>query len=299
MTLNGWLIYSEQDAMENRSYINWFIDESHKQEIQLSLLIRKKLTIGLENGNHIISYNHKPIPLPDFVVIRTIEPLLQYTFESLSIPTFNSLNVATIVNHKSWTYMEINRLGIPMLPTFFTTKKSFPKLPPLPYPLVIKEATGRGGKGVYYIKNNQDWKLVHEKLRGEDLVIQSANVQLGKDVRVFVIGKEIIAAVLRENHNDFRANYKLGGKARIFHLTNEQKQMIQKIIDHFEFGLVGIDFLIDHHGQLVFNEIEDVVGSRILSVTTEINLLEKYVSFIKQTVFNKRQKIEAETKLSY
>lgn len=60
--------------------------------------------------------------------------------------------------------------------------------------------------------------------------------------------------------------------------------MIQKIIDHFDFGLVGIDFLIGHDGELIFNEIEDVVGSRTLSEISDINLLEKYVTFIKTKV---------------
>src|SRR5690625_6839454 len=92
---------------------------------------------------------------------------------------------------------------------------------------------------------------------------------MGKDLRVFVIGKQIIAAVLRVNNNDFRANFKLGGSAFLYHLTIDEVEMINKIINHFDFGLVGIDFLIDKEGNLLFNEIEDVVGSRILSETTK------------------------------
>jgi len=118
--------------------------------------------------------------------------------------------------------------------------------------------------------------------------IQSADVMLGKDLRVFVIGKEIIAAVLRVNKNDFRANYKLGGDAILYTLSDKEKKMIQQIIDHFDFGLVGIDFLIGNNGELLFNEIEDVVGSRILSKVSDINLLEKYVTFIKNKISMKK-----------
>ena len=56
------------------------------------------------------------------------------------------------------------------------------------------------------------------------------------------------------------------------------------MIESMDFGLVGIDFLFDSEGGLLFNEIEDVVGSRTLSQVSDINLLEKYVSFIKQNV---------------
>lgn len=289
--MQGWLIYNAQDASENESYIEWFIEECNKQHIELKLLIREQLTVGIIDGKTTISYNGKPVEVPDFVVIRTIEPLLQYTFEALDIPTFNSFQVAQTTNHKSYTYMKISRLGIPMVPTYFATKRSLPLTPPLPFPFVVKGATGRGGKQVCFIADETDWLNVPKNIDSDDIIIQKADVQLGKDVRVFVIGKEIVASVLRENDHDFRANYKLGGKARLFTLTDGQKRTVQKIVDHFDFGLVGIDFLLSHDGELLFNEIEDVVGSRILSITSDINLLEKYVAFIKHRVAFRKQKI--------
>src|SRR5699024_2655550 len=105
--------------------------------------------------------------------------------------------------------------------------------------------------------------------------------QIGKDLRVFVIGKKIIAAVLRVNNNDLRANFKLGRSAFVYHITIEEVEMINKIINNFDYGLVGIDFLIDIEGNFHFNEIEDMIGSRILSDTTNINLLSEYKSYIK------------------
>lgn len=278
----GWLIYSEKDARENVSYIEWFIAEAAKQQMNVKLMYREHLIVGLKENKHIITYYHKHIPLPDFVVIRTIEPLLQYTFEALSIPTFNSFTVAQMANHKSWTYIKMSELNIPLLQTIFTTKQTMPKEPPLSFPFVVKEATGRGGKQVYYIEDDYDWQNIKQLIESNDLIIQEANVQLGKDVRVFVIGKSIIAAVLRENKHDFRANFKLGGTARLYSLSTTERDMIQTIINHFDFDLVGIDFLINDKNELIFNEIEDVVGSRILSETTNFNLLEKYMLHIKR-----------------
>jgi gamma-F420-2:alpha-L-glutamate ligase len=162
-----------------------------------------------------------------------------------------------------------------------------PSHPPLPFPFILKEATGRGGQEVFLIADEASWQNTVPKVKTNDLLIQSTvNIQLGKDVRVFIIGKQIIAAVLRENKCDFRANFKLGGSATLFDLTEEMRTLITTIVNHFDFGLVGIDFLLNKKGEFVFNEIEDVVGSRILSVTTNINLLEYYVAFIKAKVEN-------------
>ena len=282
--MKGWLIYDKQSANENMSYIEWFIDEAKQQSIQLELVYRESLTTGIVDGKHQLFIDQNTVTLPDFAVIRTIEPVLQVFLEACHIHTFNSSMVSTICNHKMLTHMEVNKLHIPMVPTYFTSKKTLSENPPITYPLVIKEASGRSGKQVHLIKNHEEWKMAFSTLSTNDIIIQSANVELGKDVRVFVIGKEIIGAVLRVNKNDFRANFKLGGDAEPFTLSAADRKMIQKIIDHFDFGLVGIDFLIGKDGELLFNEIEDVVGSRILSEVSNVNLLEKYVTYIKSTL---------------
>ncbi|HZW67872.1 MAG TPA: hypothetical protein VFF20_04635 [Pseudogracilibacillus sp.] len=282
--MQGWLLYSEADADRNEQYINWLKEEGQAQGMTISLLYRHKLTIGISHNKPTVMYENKPIALPDFAIVRTIEPVIQQLFEAMDIPSFNSFSVADLTNHKSRTYIEMNKLGVPILSTFFTSKKELPAEPPLPYPFIIKEATGRGGSGVHYINSEIEWHDSLSKIKSSDLVIQDAHVKLGMDLRVFVIGKEIIAAVLRKNDHDFRANYSLGGNAELYSLSDCETKLVQKIVDHFSFDLVGIDFLIGHHDELIFNEIEDVVGSRILSATTDINLLEKYMAYIKQTL---------------
>src|SRR5699024_2509464 len=131
-----------------------------------------------------------------------------------------------------------------IMPSYFFKKDYLPVKPPLPFPFVLKSATGRGGKEVFMIHSQNEWETETLKTDADEVIIQTSNhLQLGKDIRVFVIGEEIIAAVLRHNPHDFRANFKLGGTASLFTLTNQMTEMIQKIINHFDFGLVGIDFL--------------------------------------------------------
>jgi len=280
----GWIIYNKQDANENKSYIEWFILEAKKQGIDLQLKLRHELVIGIENGKQTILYQNKKITKPHFVVIRTIEPFLQLYFEQMAIPVFNNYETAKICNDKATTYMEMNALQVPVVPSYFIHKAALPKSIPFPFPFILKQTNGRGGKEVFFIHNEIDWEKAIEQCANHALVLQSANVILGRDVRVFIIGKEIIAAVLRKNDTDFRANFKLGGTAERFELNKRDQNMIMKIVERFDFGLVGIDFLVGTNGELFFNEIEDVVGSRILSETTDINLLQKYVQFIKRRV---------------
>lgn len=277
-------MYQQTDTKENDTYIQWFLEEANKQQIHVILVYRENMSIGIVNGQNQLFIHGRNEDLPDFIVNRSIEPLLQQFFANQQIPVFNNIQTAHIANHKAITHLALHELDVPMMPTFFLHGRALPQHPPLAYPVIVKSATGRGGQEVFLIEHQQEWISFQQTASHTDYVVQSTDVQLGKDVRVFIIGKEIIAAVLRTNEHDFRANFKLGGTASLYPLTDKEIAMIQRICDYFNFGLVGIDFLIDHNNNLIFNEIEDVVGSRILSDVTNINLLEKYISFIIKTV---------------
>ncbi|MBY7143248.1 hypothetical protein KFZ56_09290 [Virgibacillus sp. NKC19-3] len=283
----GWLIYSRKDVDQNKRYIDWFIDEARQQHLSLELVLREEITIGIQNQQRMVKRNEKTNPKPEFVIVRTIEPLLNLHLEACGIIVFNSATISHICNDKALTHHHMINLDIPMVDTFYFKKDMLPNIPPIPYPFVVKETIGRGGNEVYYMENEQAWfKYVSATSHG-DYLIQATPVQLGKDLRVFVVDNEIIGAILRENNNDFRANFKLGGSARLYELQEHERKIINKITNHFHFDMVGIDFLIGVNGELLFNEIEDVVGSRTLSAVSNINILQKYVTHIKSEI-NKR-----------
>lgn len=276
----GWLIYSQKDANANQSYIAWFIEEAEKAGMQLQLIIREDLKIGISSQKRTTLLKGREVKFPDFAVVRTMEPILNAQLESLGTLVFNSSQISSICNNKAWTHHYVHHLGVPMADTYFYNREHLIESP-LPFPFVMKEAEGRSGKQVYLIENDTDWNDAKRLLKQKNIIIQSANVQFGKDLRVFIVGKEIVGAVLRHNPNDFRANFKLGGNASLYPLQPKEEKLVREIIHHFEFGMVGIDFLIAKDGTLLFNEIEDVVGSRILSAVSDVNILEKYISFIK------------------
>lgn len=277
----GWLIYSKGDALTNHSYIEWFQEEASQQNISLMLLLREDLQVGIEQQQPIIKHKQLKLSLPDFAIVRTIEPPINEMLEKLGIPVFNSAFISNLCNNKINTYQAMQSLGVPMTDTYFLGHQNITIDPPLPFPFIIKDAYGRGGENVQLISTEKDWKSQLENLPKSDYIIQSCDVQLGIDIRVFVIGKTIVGAVKRKNNDDFRANIKQGASAEVYTLRSQDQQMIEEIITAYDFGLVGIDFLVDHEENLLFNEIEDVVGSRTLSMTTDINLLEKYITYIK------------------
>lgn len=285
--LTGWLIYSRADTERNKEYIKWMLEEAAELNMSLTLLCKEELSLVIQDGTFRVLHQKVELMIPEFAIIRTIDLTLSKHLEFMGIKTFNSSEVSLICNNKALTHQYVAQMGIPMLETYVShtcVLLESPELIALEYPFVLKTVTGRGGNEVFLIHSTADLEDICLRLANREVILQKLAGQAGKDVRVFVIGKEIIAAVLRYSEIDFRANHSLGGQSRLYELNEAETDFVKKIISHFDFGMVGIDFVFDHNGQFLFNEIEDVVGSRTLSQNSDINLVQLYLQFIKQNV---------------
>ncbi|WP_339147069.1 MULTISPECIES: ATP-grasp domain-containing protein [unclassified Sutcliffiella] len=281
MRRKGWLIYEEEHSKKNASFIQWFMEESEALNIELTFLLQSQISFGVRDGKLEIRLDGLTAASPDFVIMRNVTPLFSKHLERMTIPCFNSYQVASICNDKAKTHQYLAGKGIPMLDTYFVTAHELThENLPVPYPFVVKSAAGRGGVEVYLIENEEQLATIRQELASLPVVIQPLAATPGKDLRVYVLGKQIVAAVLRTNENSFKANFSLGGKAEVYTLNEVEQQLVEKIIAQFDFALVGVDFLFDSDGQLLFNEIEDVVGCRMLCQTTDINIVKLYLEFV-------------------
>ena len=89
-------------------------------------------------------------------------------------------------------------------------------------------------------------------------------------MRVYMLGGEAIAAVRRTSKTDFRSNFKLGGKVASVDIPPDAAEMARRLYDRLKFDFAGVDFIRDG-GRWIFNEIEDVVGTRMLYATTALD----------------------------
>ncbi|PGS52729.1 RimK family alpha-L-glutamate ligase [Bacillus sp. AFS041924] len=281
----GWLIYSEADADRNRSYIDWLISGALENGFELKLLYTEDIVIGIRNGVNTLYYQSKEISKPDFVIMRAISQILSSHFEEIGIRIFNNYAISSMANHKFITHQKLAKLGVPMLDTLYFKKNTIAKaVDTIQFPCVLKNCTGRGGSEVFFINNQEELLETVQNSNFDEILIQNVAEQLGKDLRVFIVGKEIVTAVLRYSERDFRANFSLGGGAKLYELSQDEKELIQKIVDYFDFDFVGIDFMFDANNQLILNEIEDVVGSRTLYTVSDIDIVSLYMEYIKKQI---------------
>lgn len=275
----GWLIYDEEGAVKNRDYI-----EKHRQlgeafsfAIELKII---RLSVPFEEEIHRLI--EESLTMPDFAIVRTICPMLSAALEKKGVPVFNPAFVSEICNHKGKTMAYIKRhTDVPVIPTETFNNECISKELLTKYPgSVIKSVDGHGGRQVF--RTEERWEKICQGIGHSDFIIQSFISGPGKDIRVYVIGDEIVGAVERTCAAEgFRANYSLGGWVKSYTPGREIKEYVCQISRAFDFGMVGIDFIVQGDGSFLFNEIEDVVGARMLyQCQPDVKLLERYFAYI-------------------
>jgi gamma-F420-2:alpha-L-glutamate ligase len=281
MRRKGWLVYEAEHAKKNKAFIDWFLEEAEQLEVELTFVFQHQLSFGVKNNGLFLTCEGAEADVPDFVIMRNRDALFSKQLERMAIPCFNSSHVSHICNDKARTHQYLSGCSIPMLDTYFisASEMSF-NSPPLPYPFVLKSRSGRGGDEVFIVENAEQLSSMKTALPAGSFIVQPLAGLPGKDLRVYVLGDQVIGSVLRSNNNSFKANYSLGGTAEAYRLSEWEQTIVNRIIDRFDFGLVGIDFLFDEQGNLLLNEIEDVVGCRTLCLTSDINIVKLYLEFI-------------------
>ncbi|MEM0980639.1 MAG: 30S ribosomal protein S6--L-glutamate ligase [Cyanobacteria bacterium P01_H01_bin.58] len=158
-------------------------------------------------------------------------------------------------------------------------------------PLVIKLLEGTQGIGVVLAETHQAAKSVIEAFRGLDaniLVQEFIAEAKGADLRCFVIGDRVIAAMKRQGApGEFRSNLHRGGNAATIKLTPEERNTAVSAAKAMGLKIAGVDLLQSSHGPVVM-EVNSSPGIEGIEKATEIDVAGKTIEFLeKNAVPNK------------
>ena len=290
--MKGILIYDKASADYNQNAISMYLTEAKKIGLDLSLVYYEGLSYGIRGGVLFTSYEGNTLLNLDFAINRSRDSRLAKHLELMGIRVFNNSLVNEIGNHKWDTYQYLSQFEIPMLDTVFILNKNLNSfLSACKEEVVVKAVHGHGGNQVclYNPSKPEEIDSIIKVMAKEDVVIQPFIKGVGQDLRVYVIGGKIIGAVLRTASKDFRSNYSLGGSVKFYHLKEEERKEVQKIMDCISLDYAGIDFLVTEDGSLLFNEIEDVVGARMLYACADIDAIALYVKHIDKELNHKEE----------
>ena len=256
----GWILYYEKDLKKNQRFVDIVADTMEKENIEIKVI--------LLNSIHLSEL--LLTETPDFVINRSRNHKVARMLEAAGIRVFNNGKVTETANDKEKTY-DFFRGDIPFMPILKAGEKE--------YPFVMKSCYGHGGNQVYLVTNKQEEEFAKKKMANQKYICQKYCNQPGKDLRVYVINKEIVVSMLREAASGFRSNYSLGGKATVYQLSEKEKSVVYQVLEKIDIDYGGIDFIF-HDNRMMLNEIEDAVGARMVYENTEINILERFARYV-------------------
>ncbi|CAM0997732.1 30S ribosomal protein S6--L-glutamate ligase [Rhodanobacter sp. Root179] len=142
-------------------------------------------------------------------------------------------------------------------------------------PHVIKLNEGSQGTGVVLAEKRAASQSVIEAFRGlyaNFLVQEFVAEAKGSDLRCFVVGNQVVAAMQRDSSpGDFRANLHRGGSAKAATLSADEERIAVAAAGALGLGVAGVDLLRSNRGPLLL-EVNASPGLEGIEAATGVDV---------------------------
>ena len=228
--------------------VNHFLNGSKYDELHSHIIsAAKKMNINLMIKTNLeLAVKEEPA---DFILFWDKDTNLAKRLEKKGFPVFNSSKAIELCDDKAKTFIALD--GIVPQPRTLIAPKCFFKsdmsefvsnaVEILGLPLVFKECFGSFGEQVYLCGSFEE---IINRITEKPFILQEyIGESGGRDMRLEIVGGKCVAAVKRENKNDFRSNVTNGGKMTPYTPSKEEIETAVKACDTLGLTFGGVDIL--------------------------------------------------------
>jgi ribosomal protein S6--L-glutamate ligase len=154
-------------------------------------------------------------------------------------------------------------------------------------PLVIKFLEGTQGIGVVLVETSKAARSVIEAFLGlkvNILVQEYIKESNGADIRCFVVGGKVIAAMKRQSKSpeEFRSNLHRGGSASAVDISEEERAMSIRAAHIIGLNVAGVDIVRSNRGPLIM-EVNASPGLEGIEKATGLDVAGSIIEFIEES----------------
>jgi len=263
------------------------IEEAKARGHEVSLLPLHKCSIGACTDDPILYFKGKRVDEFDAIIPRINVNYTEYgatilrQFQALKYYTTDSAYAIEVGRNKLRCLQHFIRGGIPFPKTGFAySKEDFDNiiLTVGGTPIIIKLIEGTEGTGVFLaedIKHAKNLLKTFKELSTPLIVQEFIEESSGSDLRIFVVGNEVVASMERKSQDgDFRANIALGGAGDRVDITPEEEALAVSACKTIGINIAGVDMIRSKRGPLVIeiNVSPDFCGEQGLEKITGVNV---------------------------
>lgn len=236
--------------------------------------------MNIAEKNSLIHYKGKILDVPDAIIPRIGANRTFYgaailrQFEMMGIYTINRSIAITRSRDKLRSLQLLARKGVDLPVTGFAHVhgdiQDLIALVGGP-PFIIKLIEGTQGIGVVLVETEKTAESVLQamlELKSNLIVQEYIKESNGSDIRCFVIGDKVVAAMRRQaKPGDFRSNVHRGGSAEEIKITKAERELAVSAAKIMGLQLAGVDLLRSSRGPLVI-EVNSSPGLEGIETTT-------------------------------
>ena len=259
---------------------------------KVKVLDTLKFAIDLEEGLPNLYFRQKELSLYDAVLPR-IGASITY-FGTAVVRQFEQMDVfcantsASISNSRdklrSMQILSRHQIGIPKT-TFVRDKKDV--MPAIARvggaPVIIKLIEGTQGIGVLLAESEKSAEAIIELLQSQkqNVLIQKFVAESkGKDIRAFVVGDQVVAAMRRvAQGQEFRSNVHRGGIAEPVTLDEEYSETAVRAAQIMGLRVAGVDMLEGKEGPQIM-EVNSSPGLEGIEECTQLDIAGTIIDYI-------------------
>jgi ribosomal protein S6--L-glutamate ligase len=274
------------------------VEAAERQGHTVDVVNTLKVHMNITSNRPVLRYGGKELPLYDAVIPRIGASVTHYglavlrQFEMQGVYPLNESVAIGRSRDKLRALQLLARAGIGLPVTAFANdpRKAEEVINEVGgAPVVIKLLEGTQGMGVILAETEASAKSIIEAFSAAnvDIMVQEfVREANGSDVRAFVIGGEIVAAMKRSGrHGEFRSNLHRGGRAEVADLTPLERETAIEAAAVLGLNVCGVDLLRSERGPLVL-EVNSSPGLEGIEATTGVDIAGAIVGFLGRHAHN-------------
>lgn len=291
--MKGWLVTNGFLHSNKFTELNlWLIEAARKQGIDLIVKTNSEILAKLDDHFHkteLVNNNTKP----DFVLFWDKDIKLAKYLEMKGYAVFNSSDAIATCDDKALTHLCLQSAGIKMPRTIiapmtygnigYTSLEFLDQIETsFGYPIIVKECFGSFGQQVHLAYNRRELEDIVLNIGSNPMLFQefikSSN---GKDLRLQVVGNQVVATMYRYSVNgDFRANVSIGGKMKPYEPTKEQMDLAIQCVKIIGLDFAGVDILFGENGEPIVCEVNSNAHFKNIYDCTGVNVADHIMEYI-------------------
>lgn len=275
------------------------LEEAEHRGHDVRIINHTKCSIKLSRGEREVIYKEENIvndadaiiPRVGVSVTRHGAAVVKEFEMNGTYSTARSLGIIRASN-KVRTLQIMNRKDIPIPDTVFSVdteniKEQIELLGGAP--VVIKLQEGTQGMGVMLAESKKSAKSIIDtmySMNNSILLQEFIKESNSEDIRAFVVGNKVVAAMKRKGlDDDFRSNLHRGGSGSIAELSNKEKRMAIKAANYLGLPVAGVDLIRSKRGPLLI-EVNSTPGLQGIEAYTKVNVAEEIIKFLEERCSN-------------